>query len=87
MSGNWAGVDVRAKAKRLRRQLRDLRREVKACCLEIDAALVILAELMQKPTNGERGENVAIVANAIGIAKDSLWKFGLGRKLPVRRKP
>lgn len=78
----------RKKAVPLARQLRDLRKAAADAVESLAKISEYMDATMRMPEGVERGRRIAYAANCIDWAKDSLWHFGLGNKLPViRRKP
>jgi hypothetical protein len=69
------------------RQLRELQGCVRGAIRTLATASEYLDATMKMPDSEARGKRIATVANAIDMAKDSLWHFGLGHKLPVKLEP
>lgn len=66
------------------RNARNVKKYLRALCGSVTQHLTALDAEMNQPPTLDRGKHIAAIANALEIAKEEAWYFGLGEKLRKR---
>ncbi|MBA7559109.1 hypothetical protein ES708_00722 [subsurface metagenome] len=53
--------------------------------VSVALGISLIDEEMEKPSNPDRGQRIATIANALEMQNDQAWHFGLGLNLKKKK--